>query len=288
MTIHFNGWDRIDGSRINSKQTEKAFGKVMKRAALMEDAGKRRHGILFRAITYSTATAAILFLGVFVGTRIGKPADIGQCEIIAANGQKSEVVLPDGSRIKLNSATKVAYSGGFGITDRNIELQGEAFFEVAKNEKLPFVVKTSSLSVEALGTKFNVRSYNNEDETVTLVEGKVLAKAGNTGAVLHPKQCITCSHTTGQLGSPRAIDPNIGIPWLNGHIVFKGDNLSSVASTLERMYNVNVVFADDSIRNFRYTGVVSNASLNTLLDIISETSPIAYEMNGNMLIFHRK
>ncbi|MGN1220211.1 MAG: FecR family protein [Candidatus Cryptobacteroides sp.] len=289
MTIHFKGWDNVDGSRISAKQTEKAFGKVMNRAALMEESGKKRHSILFKMVVCSSAAAAILILGIFLGKGTGiYTHNLGQCEIISANGQKSDVILPDGSRIKLNSATRIAYSKGFGISDRNIELVGEAFFEVAKNEKLPFIVKTSGMSVEALGTKFNVRSYDNEDQAVTLIEGKVLAKSGNTGAILHPNQSITCECGTGRLGKPQPTDPNLGIPWINGCIEFKGDNLSSVATTIERMYDMHVVFEDESIRDFRYTGVVSNASLNTLLDIISETSPIAYNLTGSTISFYRK
>lgn len=291
MTIHFKGWDHIDGSIVSGQQAEIAYTKVMKRANKMERAGKGRKVLLGKIALYGSIAAACMFFGVFIGKTLFSPDIEGarQCEIIADNGQKSEVILPDGSHVKLNSATRISWSDSFGRSDRNIELNGEAFFEVAKNKDLPFVVKTSSgISVEALGTKFNVRSYDNENETVTLVEGKVLAKSGNVGAILHPHQSISCERATGTFGKVKYTDPDSEIPWMSGSVEFNDTPLGSVAIQLERMYNMTAVFENESIRNFRYTGVVSNASLNALLDIISETSPISYKIKDNQIVFSKK
>lgn len=291
MTLHFKGWDQIDGSIVSGKQADIAYTKVMKRAKDMERAGKWYNGVFGKVALYGSIAAACMILGIFTGKTVLSTDNEGasQCTIIADNGQKSEAILPDGSRVKLNSATRISWSDNFGKSDRNIELNGEAFFEVAKNKDLPFIVKTSSgISVEALGTKFNVRSYDNENETVTLVEGKVLAKSGNVEAILHPHQSISCERATGTFGKVKYTDLNSEIPWMSGMVEFNDTPLWSIAIQIERMYNMAVSFENESIRNFRYTGIISNASLPTLLDIMSETSPVSYKIKENQIIFSKK
>ena len=199
----FIGWDEIDGSSVTQEEIDAAFVRTKRRAEQMEMASLRRGKRMWRVVAAVSAAAAAVALGVFAGMRISVPeTSPGQFEIVADCGQRSDVLLPDGSRIRLNSASRVSYSTEYGKTNRDISLDGEAFFEVAKNAELPFVVSTGNISVEALGTKFNVRSYRDGDETVTIVEGKVLTTAGESEAVLLPHQCVSFDKAVGKLGQP--------------------------------------------------------------------------------------
>ena len=107
-------------------------------------------------------------------------------EIVVDRGQKSTLTLPDGSKVWVNSATEVSYSSDYNVKDRNVYLSGEAYFEVASGNELPFVVHVNDLQVTALGTRFNIKAYS-EDKTVTttLVEGKVSTEAGEYSQVLY-------------------------------------------------------------------------------------------------------
>ncbi len=280
----FIGWDAIDGSSVTQEEIDRAFARTKKRAARLEkEAGQRRNGLL-RVVAAVSAVAAAVALGVFAGMRISAPEAVpGQFEIVADCGQRSDVLLPDGSRIRLNSASRVSYSTEYGKTNRDISLEGEAFFEVAKNAELPFVVSTGNISVEALGTKFNVRSYENGDETVTLVEGKVLTTAGRCEAVLLPHQRVSFDRASGTLGKPEPAGASSEVPWLRNEVAFSNDSLTAVAAEMERLYAVRVVFEDESIRELRYTGVIPNTSLKTMLSLITETSPVAWTMEGNVV-----
>ena len=284
----FIDWDAIDGSSVTKEETDEAFVKTKRLAARMElaarmdkESGRRRAG-LWRVVAAVSAAAAVAALGVFAGMHLSAPETAeGQFEIVADCGQRSDVLLPDGSRIRLNSASRVSYSTEYGKTNRDISLEGEAFFEVAKNAELPFVVSTGCISVEALGTKFNVRSYGDGDETVTLVEGKVLTTAGEAAAVLLPHQCVSFDRTTGTLGQPRPTGASSEVPWLCNEVAFNDDSLTAVAAEMERLYNIRIVFEDEGIRNYRYTGVIPNTSLKSMLGLITETSPVSWTMEGN-------
>lgn len=283
MKNHFAGWDAIDGSSVTKEEIDIAFAMTKSRAARMESAGRRGRR-LWRVMAAVSAAAVIAAFGVFAGMRVSlKNVDSGRFEIAADCGQRSEVLLPDGSRIRLNSASRVSYSAGYGKTDRNIFLDGEAFFEVAKNAELPFVVSTGNISVKALGTKFNVRSYKEGNETVTLVEGKVLTTAGGAEAVLHPHQCVSYDKVSGKLGQPRPTGLSSDVPWLCNEVAFDDDSLAAVAAEMERLYNVRVEFEDEEIRGFRYTGVIPNSSLNAILGIITEASPVSWTIDGNVV-----
>ena len=211
-----------------------------------------------------------------------------QCEVIAGSLQKSEVSLPDGSKVWLNSDSRIAYSMTFGTADRTITLHGEAYFDVAKNEQIPFIVNSSGLSVKALGTKFNIRSFEDEDVTVTLMEGKVLASAGEDSAVLLPYEQVSLDRTNGRLGEVRHVDSCTALPWRMSELVFDNLSLERIAEMLESIHNIEVVFKDQTIKEYKYTGVVPNTSPAEVLDIISETSPVSFRINGNTIVLNTK
>lgn len=239
-----------------------------------------------KRIVYTTAAAVMLLFALQMGWYIAQHRAIDVIETITEAGQKSNIILPDGSRVWLNSASRVSYNSDFNVKNRNISLQGEAYFEVAEGHDHPFVVKAQDISVTAIGTKFNIRAYN-EDNTVTttLVEGKVMTEASSQTLMLNPNQEAVYDKVSGIISKSDLKDDAYAVPWMQNSILFQDHSLEEIAAILERMYNVNIVFDDDIVRKYSFTGLIRNNSLSNILELISGTSPVNYTMTTDTIRF---
>lgn len=189
----------------------------------------------------------------------------------------------------LNSGSSIRYASDFNVKNRDIDLNGEAYFEVARNEEIPLVVSARQMKVEVLGTKFNVRAYNSEPEIVTtLVEGCVKATADGKEMLMKPAEQISYNVKSGEMRKYDAPNKNHLIPWRDNELFFSNNNLKEIGAILERMYNVNVIFEDESVTAYSYTGLVRNSSLNNVLDLITATSPVEAQMYYNTIKFSRR
>jgi len=246
-----------------------------------------------KILKFSAAAACVavaLMTGFLAGKGTEPEANVFEC--IAANGQKSTISLPDGTKVMLNSASSLRYASDFNVKNRDIELNGEAYFEVARNEEIPLVVSAKQMKVEVLGTKFNVRAYSSEPEIVTtLVEGCVKATAGGREMLMKPAEEISYNVKSGEMrkyDAPNKNHLNHLIPWRDNELFFNGNNLKEIGAILERMYNVNVIFEDETITKYTYTGLVRNSSLSNVLDLITATSPVESQMYFNTIKFSKR
>ena len=236
----------------------------------------------FRVASVAAALVAAVLLGWHIAD-LRKPETF---EMVAERGQKSSLTLPDGSKVWLNSASKLTYTSDYNSKDRNIILDGEAFFDVARNENLPFIVHANGMAVQALGTKFNVKAYSDETEvTAILVEGSVKASAAGVDLLLLPYFVASYDRSTDEMVSTYVSDREHAVPWIKNEILFSNDSLKDIASVLERMYNVTVVFENEKIADYTYTGLIRYNSLQQILELISGTSPVKYEIDGNIVRF---
>ena len=236
----------------------------------------------FRVASVAAALVAAVVLGWHISD-LRKPETF---EMVAERGQKSSLTLPDGSKVWLNSASKLTYTSDYNSKDRNIILDGEAFFDVARNENLPFIVHANGMAVQALGTKFNVKAYSEETEvTAILVEGSVKASAAGVDLLLLPYFVASYDKSTGDMVSTYVSDREHAVPWIKNEIMFSNDSLKDISSVLERMYNVTVIFENEKIADYTYTGLIRNNSLPNILELISGTSPVKYEIDGNIVRF---
>lgn len=252
---------------------------------------KAQKKLLFRRIFKWTAAAAVVAIAVVTGFVAGKgrEAEANVFECIAANGQKSTISLPDGTKVMLNSGSSIRYASDFNVKNRDIDLNGEAYFEVARNEEIPLIVSARQMKVEVLGTKFNVRAYNSEPEIVTtLVEGCVKATADGKEMFMKPAEEISYNVKSGEMRKYDAPNKNHLIPWRDNELFFNNNNLKEIGAILERMYNVNVIFEDESVTAYSYTGLVRNSSLSNVLDLITATSPVEAQMYYNTIKFSRR
>lgn len=234
------------------------------------------------------AAAVILFM-CMLWSRPSENAAPEIFEIVVERGQKSSVTLPDGSRVMINSASTISYTSDYNVKERNVFLSGEAYFDVASNADIPFVVHADKVSVTALGTKFNVKAYAEDPYVVTtLVEGGVRTEAGTQYELLTRAQEASYNKEADVLLAYDVKDISRAVPWIRNELLFENESLADIAVTLERMYNVTIVFEDEAAKGYSYTGLIRNNSLQNVLELISSTSPVGYKMNSGIIRFYMK
>lgn len=203
--------------------------------------------------------------------------------VIAGYGEKAEVVLPDGSRVWINSGSKITYNDEFNRKQRPVYLEGEAYFEVTKDKERPFIVKTESMFVEALGTSFNIRSYSEDQQAfAVLIEGKIKVSASGQEQILSENQRAIFNKSTRTLTTDMVRSGDF-VQWKSGNLYFDNQSFEDIARTLSRIFNVDIQFASDKLRSIRFSGTLGMSSIRNTLDILSLTSPMRYEMQGTTI-----
>jgi transmembrane sensor len=223
-----------------------------------------------------------------------------------ANGERKNIQLSDGTLVNLNAGSVVRMDPDFGISSREVYLEGEAFFDVKHNQKLPFIVHTAEMDVRALGTAFDVRAYRDEKITETaLIRGLVevtLKENHNRKMVLSPnhkiawnKSAIHIMNTDSAMAEPISGKAHYGVPekivvmdrgeikeiaWKENRLVFDNELFSDIAMLLERWYGVHIVFNDDEIRNYRFTGLFEKEDLEAVLNFLKESRPFHFEIEN--------
>ncbi len=203
-------------------------------------------------------------------------------EIHAIQGTRSEIKLADGSLVWLNSGSSLKYPTVFAKNERVVYLKGEAYFEVHSNKKRPFIVQTNALSVEATGTKFNVKSFKSDPlAEVTLIRGKVFVNKMNSdsrGALiteLSPDQHLeynkTSDHSVVTSG-----DAYKYIAWKDGKLIFRNEPLSKVVKILSHQFNVDIELQGKELQKYRYRATFENESLDEILKLLKLTAPIDF------------
>ncbi|MDM1292687.1 DUF4974 domain-containing protein [Sphingobacterium sp. N143] len=219
--------------------------------------------------------------------------------------EKKTIHLPDGTLVKLNAASKLEVSDGFGKTNRAVKLVGEAYMEVAKNKALPFTVATQALQVRVLGTTINVRAYANEELTAaSLIEGSaevILKSKAKSPIRLKPKDKVVAAVKESTSPSKSSAPPHsqeegykmetvtqydaeqrlAETSWTQQKLVFVNEPLSSIAKTLERWYNIKIEFQDADISARKYTAAFDDREeLQYVLESLRSSIPFSYRKIG--------
>jgi len=234
--------------------------------------------------------AAIMILTLVAGTvgyllqkgTIKDPAS-AVVEYTVPYGSKTHIRMPDGSGIWINAGSVIKYDQGFGSTNRNLQLSGEAYFEVAKKKDLPFVVRAKGISVKALGTKFNVKAYPEETNIETiLLEGRVEVqdmKNKNEKILLKPNQKAGYSTIENDF-SVSAIEDNSEISWYREKWIIRNMNMLQFTKLLERRYNIDFEFEDERIKTYEFGGTIKDETLEQVLTAITYSAPIKYTLKN--------
>lgn len=202
--------------------------------------------------------------------------------ISTPKGGQYTVVLPDGTKVWLNSASSIKFPSLFEKKIRHVEITGEAYFEVTKMKHTPFSVKSGDQTIEVLGTHFNINAYQDESSIkTTLVEGAVKVVSGRFAQLLKPGQQTILSANKIRLNP----DPDLeGITaWKNGYFYFKGSDIETIMRQLSRWYNVEVEF-EGEIPKRSYSGkIYRNAKASEILDLLSYSN-IHFKTSGQKII----
>ncbi|WP_285008566.1 FecR family protein [Pedobacter faecalis] len=224
----------------------------------------------------------------------GSSASTGMTAV-TQRGQTYQFTLPDGTRVWLNADSKISFPSSFSdLAHREVQLSGEAYFEVFKNKQQPFVVVTKNLGdvpgqrVEVLGTHFNINSYADEGNVkTTLLEGsvRVSAETGALAAVLKPSEQAL---NTGSTLKVKEVDANSILDWKNGEFAFNDEPLSHIMRKLERWYNVKVVYKDaDPMRT--YGGSISRFEhISKVLEKLELTGTVKFAIEGNTVYVYKE
>lgn len=242
---------------------------------------------LMRILVRAAAIIVVPLIAAFAINLLDRlPAPAASDMIVTTGaGEKVNIVLPDGTRVKLNSETTLNYSiNDFNRKMREIDLRGEAYFEVARNERKPFVIKTKSLDVKVLGTVFNLQAREDELTTeIDLLEGEVALRSITTNQQvrLYASQRAVLDKSTGSI---RVIKnaPQSGASWVKGELVFHATPVRNVFRAIERNYGVTILLNDDDAAfNDLFTGRFSTGNLNETLDILKMHYRFTYHIKGN-------
>lgn len=200
-------------------------------------------------------------------------------------GGQYNIVLADGTKVFLNTVSSIKYPTQFNEDKRVVELEGEAYFEVAKNKNKPFIVKSGNQSIEVLGTHFNVHAYDNESVTkTTLLEGSVAVSYKNQKSILKPGQQSNVSDNFNKI-KIREVDTEAAIAWKNGRFKFDNADLKSVMKQLERWYGIKVEYRGD-VSDVRFNGgTFMNKNLSEVLKVL-ELSNIKFKVEGKTIIVY--
>ena len=199
-------------------------------------------------------------------------------EIRSNPGMMTKVELPDGTWVWLNSASYLKYPVSFEGEYRKVELLGEAYFSVQKDNGRKFLVDVGKgIELEVLGTEFNVKAYPTDSLiTTTLAKGKVKVYNNKESVTLLPNGVATYNLKRQTIKASVTDDISIANYWRTGQLVCNAEPLSSIAQTIERMYNVKININDAKLRNMKFTGTIQNNSLTNVLYVMSLSYPLTY------------
>ena len=236
-------------------------------------------------IAAAAVIAAVLLAGglttVLLSKRLAQPVTV-----VTQLGERSQVVLPDGTKVWLNSSSSVEYVAPFFSRPRRVKMEGEAYFEVEHDRRAPFVVSTNGLDIEVLGTRFNIRNDDNEHRVTTvLLEGAVKAYASGreqASVRLHPAQQLVFDTRTHAMRLTDCPSAERSINWIDGRFCFEHDTFGEIVAELKRYYNVDIRFMDNRLRDMRFSGNFRvEDGIYHIMSVLQLTYKFNYRIAGN-------
>ncbi|OQP53365.1 hypothetical protein A4H97_23225 [Niastella yeongjuensis] len=275
--------------------------------------GNRRTVAYPRFTSIAIAALAILTVGLYMIWKsqripVSQPERV---QYVCKPGERKSFQFPDGTQVILNAGSELYLNDKYAKNTREVFLKGEAFFEVRHNAAVPFIVHTASMDVKALGTAFNVKSYNNENKTeAVLIRGLAevtLKKDNNRKLLLHPDEKVLWTEIKTGV-SPATLPPvDKTVPeqgvikpvkksdngdvkevaWVQNNLAFEDEPFEEIAYQLNRWYNVNIQFEANEIRQYHFTATFKKEKIEQVLEILRTSKRFNYRFEGDkeILIF---
>ncbi|MBN1952996.1 MAG: FecR domain-containing protein [Bacteroidales bacterium] len=302
-----NSW--IEESEANRKtfetlksvgMTKKEFPEVLRDRVSSRVQGAiitSRYNRKLRVWKFAAAASILLFIasGIFLFMNKVVRLDSGnRVEVFCSFGNKSKIVLPDGTLAFLNSGSSLSYPDEFKGKYRQVRLEGEGYFEVAHDSDHPFIVQSGAINIRVFGTRFNVRNYpdNNEIKT-TLLEGSIGIYHANDKNYrdpfyLRPDQQAKYDKTSGKLVK-LPIDSDLATIWMDGKYLFEKEQFRSIIKQLERNFNIEIVVLSDELNDKVFSGLIDkNKSIFQALDIMKRYNQFDYRLENDTIVIQSK
>jgi ferric-dicitrate binding protein FerR (iron transport regulator) len=240
------------------------------------------------------------------GTKAAGEVTAKETQVQTRMGTRTNLLLPDGTNVWLNAGSTLTYPANFDAPNREVNLDGEAFFDVVKNPKHPFIVHTSTMNIRVLGTSFDVKAYARDKEMeTTLIRGAVEVTRKDAPdaprILLKPNEKLIF-HTSED--KPREVPISRPIPevnhlevttlqpyktqdevvetaWVRNRLEFRGDSFEELSLKLERWYNVQIRFASEELKAYRFYGSFEKETIVQALDDLRMTAKFNYKIDGN-------
>ena len=272
---------------------DRILDRLHHRIRLQEEESIGKHFRLNRFFGVFARVAAVIILPLFVysvylTSRTLKNTQIGTSQAVLQTiktpvGMQTDFLLPDGSHVWLNSGSVFKYPASFAKDTRQVELIGEAFFDVVKDASHPFLVKAGKMNVEVKGTRFNIINYPEDPLTELILEsGSVRLFSGDynnqkTIAFIKPGELAILDNAQNKL-SVSQVDVEKYTAWKEGMLIFREDQMDEVARKLNRWFNVEIVLQSSELKDYVYTATYRDETLPQILELLKISAPIKYNI----------
>lgn len=258
---------------------DKSWGRLLKKKNNRQKKIKWLQFGNYAAVSFITVCLTSLFL------TLNKEEDKIATRYTGGDGLNADIVeLPDGTQVCLGSKTVFYYENDYGKRQRTVYLEGEAYFEVAKQKDKPFIVKTKEQDIEALGTKFNVTAYASDSLlTTTLLEGVVRLTTDNIShqTVLRPNQQFIYNRNT-HLTDIKKVDAKQFTAWTTGYYYFPEQSLEAILYRLSHVYGVQFTVESEALNKRTFTGTFYRGqSIKDIMEIVNLSIPIKYKIDDH-------
>ncbi|WP_026210239.1 FecR family protein [Flexithrix dorotheae] len=275
--------------RATDEELIDSFEGVLKKAQKSRNKNKVYNGFFLK---FSVA-ASLLFLIFFsspLKDYLTSPKDFSTTgeyfSKAATRGQKLTFILEDGTKVILNAESKISFPEKFSKGKREVFLTGEAFFEVTKDSIRPFIIHSQNIVTTVLGTTFNIRAYQDENEIeVNVVTGKVKVESKDesenieSNHILFPNDMLSYNKENKRI-LKEAVNPGEKTAWKDNTILFDNKNLKTILKELERWYNVEFIVENDTEVTGTFSGRFKNKSLQNVLEGLSFSCNLDFKMEG--------
>lgn len=285
---HWDGYEDYDA--LSLEKTDALYKQLQK---------KTRTPLIIRIKRHWLQIAASLLFLVASGTSVlfyvqhHEIRELTEQNVVIRSGENgpSSVLLPDGTKVRLNTRSSLTYQQDFGRKERKVTLSGEGYFEVKRDEEKQFIVHTGFMSVAVLGTTFNVYAYENKDFLeMSLIEGAVRVTANHPPYKMievKPNEKVIYDKRTGKLNLKRTSN-RIETAWLQKKMVFRHDKLQDVLNALERRFGVTFVTDNDKMLQDAYTGIFDDESIDNILKVLQLHYGFQYKIDGTEIFIETK
>ena len=282
-----NVWEEMEEDEVSSLQHQQYREEARLLLSRIRKPEKRFSFIPY--LRYVAIVAVILSIGWggFRLIRSNQEKVLTYTEVHVKNGEHKRIILPDGTSVTLNAGSYLRYPREF-ITDvRRIEMNGEAFFEVTRDEEKPFLIHTKDADVKVLGTPFNVKAFDMDEQlTVSVQTGKVQVDLPEAMMRLLPDEQFVMDKTKGEF-QKRNEDARLSTVWIKGGLYFNRTPIRTVVNELVRMYNRTIEFAPGAEYDDYIYGEHDNKSLEAVLKSIQYSTDIKYRIENDKIVLYK-